>query len=215
MPFPAIAADCSPQTLGEGRFAVITAGAIGRQQCCRAWALPCRQRRRRRTTADRPPSAGDAVLLCLLQDFATMSVAGIDVGDSTSCIALARKGGELPRQGAAGRVALFSTDGWLAPEVQAATIGGKQLLKQLAARLLSMVWEQRQLCTAGRGHRCLAACLLGPSIVLWRLLAMLLADCAMLRESGGNRLNGRARLLGQRCLPGPLPCPAVQAWMCC
>ena len=106
--------------------------------------------------------------------------------------------------------------GWLAPEVQAATIGGKQLLKQLAVRLLSMGWEQRQLCTAGRGHRHLAACLLGPSSVLWRLLAMLLADCPMLCDSGGgNRLDSSARLLGQRCLPGPLPLPASQAWMCC
>lgn len=43
--------------------------------------------------AGRLPSCVDGAMRCLLQVLATMSVAGIDVGDSTSCIALARKGG--------------------------------------------------------------------------------------------------------------------------
>lgn len=88
-----------PVGQAEHRWAVGAAAITGarrrRQRSWRPWAPP---RPVAAAAANRCRPAAcllvfDGAMRCLLQVLATMSVAGIDVGDSTSCIALARKGG--------------------------------------------------------------------------------------------------------------------------
>lgn len=99
-----------------------------------------------------------------------MSVAGIDVGDSTSCIALARKGGEKRAIALEGKRSEFAAHqfcvrlGFVLEKQAAATLGASEISRRPAAAADTSA-DGSGLAV---GTRCLSVGLLPPAGILLR-----------------------------------------------